>query len=146
MAKASSPKSKKVSIELMIFLIDQNLEGYAEILLGAIASKGWLDLLPIQFITFAEIELPLDSTDRVVWRYAQLHNMILLTANRRMKGQDSLEQVMREENNSTSLPVITIANLTRFDERDYREECIERLIEVSMYIDNYLGSRRVFIP
>jgi hypothetical protein len=29
---------------------DQNLEGYAEILLGAIASKGWLDLLPIQFI------------------------------------------------------------------------------------------------
>jgi hypothetical protein len=72
--------------------------------------------------------------------------MILLTANRRMKGQDSLEQVMREENNSTSLPVITIANLTRFDERAYREKCIERLIEVSMYIDNYLGSRRVFIP
>jgi hypothetical protein len=42
----------------MIFMIDQNLEGYAEILLGAIASKRWLDLLPIQFITFAEIELP----------------------------------------------------------------------------------------
>jgi hypothetical protein len=146
MAKASSPKSQEANIELMIFLIDQNLEGYAEILLGAIASKGWLDLLPIQFITFAEIELPPNSTDRVVWRYAQLHNMILLTANRRMKWRDSLEQVMREENNSTSLPVITIANLTRFDERDYREECIERLIEVSMYIDNYLGSRRVFIP
>ena len=146
MAKASRPKSQETSLELMIFLIDQNLEGYAEILLGAIASKGWLDLLPIQFITFAEIELPANSTDRVVWRYAQLHKMILLTANRRMKGRDSLEQVMRKENNSTSLPVITIANLTRFGERDYREECIERLIEVSMYIDNYLGSRRVFIP
>jgi hypothetical protein len=75
----------------MIFLIDQNLEGYAEILLGAIASKGWLEVLPIQFITFAEIELPANSTDRVVWRYAQLHNMILLTVNRRMKGRDSLE-------------------------------------------------------
>jgi hypothetical protein len=99
----------------MIFLIDQNLEGYAEILLGGIAARGWLDLLPIQFITFGEIELPPNSTDRVVWRYAQLHKMILLTANRRMKGRDSLEQVMREENNSTSLPVITIANLTRFD-------------------------------
>ncbi len=146
MAKAASPKSQETSIELMIFLIDQNLEGYAEILLGAIASKGWLDLIPIQFITFAEIELAPNSTDRVVWRYAQRHKMILLTANRRMKGRDSLEQVMREENNSTSLPVITIANLIRFDERDYREECIERLIELSMYIDNYLGSRRVFIP
>ena len=57
MAKASSPKSQEVNIELMIFLIDQNLEGYAEILLGAIASKGWLDLLPIQFITFAPLVL-----------------------------------------------------------------------------------------
>ena len=104
MAKASIPKSQETSIDVMIFLIDQNLEGYAEILLGAIASKGWLDLLQIKFITFAEIELPPDSTDRVLWRYAQLHNMILMTANRRMKGQDSLEQVMREENNSTSLP------------------------------------------
>ncbi len=70
--------------------------------------------------------------------------MILLTANRRMKGQYLLEQVMREKNNPASLPIITIANLTRFDERDYREECIERLIEVSMYVDNYLGSRSVF--
>jgi hypothetical protein len=78
----------------MIFLIDQNLEGYAEILLGGIASKGWLDLVPIQFITFAEIELPPNSSDQIVWRYAQLHGMILLTANRRMRGRDSLEQVI----------------------------------------------------
>jgi hypothetical protein len=146
MGKASSAKSQTVGIAGMIFLIDQNIEGYAEILLGGIASKGWLDLVPIQFVTFHEVKLSLNSSDRIVWRYAQTNRMILLTANRRMKGGDSLEQVMREENNSTSLPVITIANLTRFDERDYREECIERLIEVSIYIENYLGSRRVFIP
>jgi hypothetical protein len=145
-AKASGTKSQKAGYEGMMFLIDQNLEGYAEILLGGIASQGWLDLLPIQFITFAEIGLPLNSSDRIVWRYAQTHQMILITANRRMKGQDSLEQVMREENISTSLPVITIANLTRFNERNYREECIERLIEVSMYVEKFLGSRRVFIP
>jgi hypothetical protein len=130
----------------MIFLIDQNLEGYAQILLGGIASKGWLELLPIRFINFNEVGLPVNSSDRVVWRYAQAHQMILLTANRRMRGGDSLEQVMREENSSTSLPVITIANLTRFDERDYREECIERLIQISMYMDDYLGSQRIFIP
>jgi hypothetical protein len=146
MGKASGTKSETASIKGMIFLIDQNLEGYAEILLGGIAAKGWLDLMPIQFITFAEIGLPLNSSDRIVWRYAQTHQMILITANRRMKGRDSLEQVMREENNSLSLPIITIANLTRFDDRTYREECIERLIEVSLYIENYLGSRRVFIP
>lgn len=39
--------------------------------------------------------------------------MILLTANRSMKGEDSLEQVMREENMATLLPVVTIADAKR---------------------------------
>lgn len=42
----------------MIFLIDHNLKGHALILLGAIASQGWIDLVPIQFVTFAEMDLP----------------------------------------------------------------------------------------
>jgi hypothetical protein len=32
----------------MNFLIDRNLGGHAEILLGNIASQGWLNLLPIR--------------------------------------------------------------------------------------------------
>ncbi len=36
----------------MIVLIDHNLGGHAEILLGNIASQGWLELLPIRFVTF----------------------------------------------------------------------------------------------
>jgi hypothetical protein len=32
--------------------------------------------------------LPKDSSDRVVWRFAQANQMILLTANRRMKGKN----------------------------------------------------------
>lgn len=34
----------------MIFLVDHNLKGQALILLGNIANKGWLDLLPIRFV------------------------------------------------------------------------------------------------
>jgi hypothetical protein len=45
--------------------------------------------------------------------------MILLTANRTMKGKDSLEEVIREENAIDSFPVITIGNLYRIEERDY---------------------------
>jgi hypothetical protein len=41
----------------MIFLVDHNLEGHALLLSGNIASLGWLDLLPIRFVTFEEIEL-----------------------------------------------------------------------------------------
>lgn len=80
----------------MRFLIDHNLKGHALILFGTLASQNWLEIVPIQFVTFAEIDLSLDSDDRVVWRLAQENQMILLTANRSMKGKDSLEQVMRE--------------------------------------------------
>jgi predicted nuclease of predicted toxin-antitoxin system len=37
------------------------------------------------------------ASDRLVWRYAQENQMMILTANRNMKGEDSLEQVMREK-------------------------------------------------
>ncbi len=65
----------------MNFLVDHNLGGHAEILLGNIASQGWLELLPIRFVTFKEMNLPIASHDRVVWRVAQANQMILLTAN-----------------------------------------------------------------
>jgi hypothetical protein len=76
----------------MIFLVDHNLEGHSLLLSGNITSLGWLDLLPIQVITFEEIELAVTSDDRVVWCFAQTNQMVLLTANRSMKGKNSLEQ------------------------------------------------------
>jgi hypothetical protein len=131
----------------MIFLIDHNIKGHALALFGAIATQGWLDIVPIQFVTFADMDLPINSNDRVVWRLAQENQMILLTANRSMKGKDSLEQVMREENSPTSLPVITIGNADRLlNDSEYRERCVERLIEIVLSIDDYRGSRRIFIP
>jgi hypothetical protein len=131
----------------MIFLIDHNLKGHALVFFGAIASQGWLDLVPIRFVTFTEMELSIDSNDRVVWQLAQKNQMILLTANRSMKGKDSLEQVMREENTSTSLPVITIGNADRLlNDSEYRGRCVESLIEIVLDIDSYRGARRIFIP
>lgn len=131
----------------MIFLIDHNLKGHALVFFGVIASQGWLDILLIWFVTFAEIELSIDSNDRAVWRLAQKNQMILLTANRSMKGKDSLEQVMREESTPTSLPVITVSNSERLlNDSEYRGRCIESLIEIVLDIDSYLGARRIFIP
>ena len=115
-------------------------------LFGSITSEGWLETLPIRFISFDEVELPITSSDRVVWRFAQENQMILLTANRSMKGEDSLEQVIREECLPTSLPVVTFANVARIIEREYREECVDRLIEIALYLENYLGVSRLFIP
>ncbi len=131
----------------MIFLVDHNLERHAEVLLGNIANKGWLDILPVRFISLKEVELSFDSSDRVVWRTAQTNQMILLTANRRMNGKDALERVLREENTSNSLPVITISSANRFlDERDYRDRCVDRILEIMIDIENYMGVGRLFIP
>jgi len=131
----------------MIFLIDHNLKGHALIFFGAIATQGWLDIVPIQFVTFAEIDLLIDSDDRTVWRLAQENQMILLTANRSMKGKDSLEQVMREENTSESLPVITVSNADRLlNDSEYRGRCVESLVEIVLDIDTYRGVRRIFLP
>jgi hypothetical protein len=131
----------------MIFLVDHNFKGQARILLGSITNQGWLDFVPIRFVMFEEVGLSIDSNDRVVWRLAQENRMILLTANRSMKDEDSLEQVMREENTQNSLPVVTIGNADRvLNDSNYRERCVDRLVEIAIYTVNYMGARRIFIP
>lgn len=130
----------------MNFLIDYNLDGYALIFLGILTKLGWLEFISIQFVTFREVGLLMESSDRLVWQYAQEHQMPILTANRNMKGEDSLEQVMRQENTEDSFPVITIGSLDRLSEADYRERCVDRLIEVAVDINQYKGVGRLFIP
>jgi hypothetical protein len=131
----------------MIFLIDYNLQKYAAILLGKISNDGWLDLISIRFVFFSDINLPTDSDDRLVWRLSQENRMIILTANQNMKGEDSLEQVLREENTLDSLPVVTIANLDRFSkESNYRSRCADRIIDIVLNIEAYVGFGRIYIP
>jgi Domain of unknown function (DUF5615) len=131
----------------MNFLIDHNLRGHAVVLLGNLTASGWLDSLSIRFVLFEEAGLSIDSDDRVVWQFAQANQMILLTANRSMKGKNSLEQVMREENTDKSLPVVTIGSIDRLlAETNYREQCVNRLVEIVVDIEDLRGARRIFIP
>ena len=118
----------------MDFLVDYNIDGYALAFLGIFTKLGWIELISIRFLTFREVGLSMESSDRIVWRYAQENQMMILTANRNMKGEDSLEQVMRKENTANSFPVLTIGSLDRLDEADYRERCVERLIEIVLDI------------
>ncbi len=131
----------------MNVLVDHNLRGHAVLLSGSILSGGWLDWVDLRFITFDEMRLPVNSDDRLVWQLAQSNQMILLTANRSMKGENSLEQVMREEITSASLPVITIGNADRLlSDPAYRERCATRLVEIVLDINVYRGVSRLFIP
>lgn len=127
-------------------LVDHNMEGQAILLWGTLAAQGWLDLVPLRLVTFAEVGLPFDSDDRTVWRFVQAQHMLLLTDNRSMKGPDSLEQTIREEQTPTTLPVITIGSLGRLDEQGYRERCATRLVEIALDVAAYAGVTRLFIP
>jgi len=114
--------------------------------MGTMAAEGWLELFPVKLLTFSEVGLPLDCNDRDVWRIAQERGWVLITDNRSMHGEDSLEQTIRGENSPNGLPVLTIGNVTRLDEKSYREQCITRMIEILMELDNYLGAGRIYIP
>ncbi len=130
----------------MIILADHNLEGQAVLLWGTLARQGWVELLELQLLTFVDVGLPIDSDDRTVWRFVQANHLLLLTGNRSMEGTDSLEETIRQENNTTAIPVITVADVDRLDERNYREKCASRLIEIILDLDLYFGSGRLFIP
>jgi hypothetical protein len=122
---------------VITILVDHDIEGQALTLWGTLAAAGWLTLLPMQLATFAQVGLPADSNDRTVWRTAQARGMVLLTQNRNMKGEDSLEQTIREDNTSSSLPVVTIGRIDRIRERSYRERCAIRLVELGLDIENF---------
>ncbi|BBC22937.1 DUF5615 family PIN-like protein [Pseudanabaena sp. ABRG5-3] len=130
----------------MNFLIDYNLKGKSLILWGVLAAEGWLELIQVKFLQFEDVGLQRNSSDLDVWDFAQQNQMILITANRNMKGKTSLEQTIRDKNTDLSLPVITISNVDRLDEKVYREKCVACLIEIGLELDSYLGAGRIFIP
>jgi len=137
----STTQSGHVSI-----LIDHNIEWQATLLWGTLRSEGWLECYSLNMVMFRDAGLAYDSSDRTVWRFAQQGKMILLTANRNMDGKNSLEQTLREENLPTSFPVVTISQDERLKESAYRSRCAERLLEIVLDLENYLGVGRLFIP
>ena len=127
-------------------LIDHNIAGQARLLRDVLVEMGWLDLLSLRMLTLAEAGLPVNSSDVPIWRFAQQHGMLILTDNRRMAGNNSLEETIRTENTATSMPVITVGNRQRLQKRAYREACASRLVEIILDLDQFLGTGRVYIP
>lgn len=82
-----------------------------------------------------------------MWRKCQSNQLILVTANRNAKGQDSLEATIRQLNTPDSLPVITLANARRLMHgKKYAERAANKLLEYLFDIDVHRGSGRLYIP
>lgn len=131
---------------MITILVDHNMEGQAVWLWDTLVRTELPDIIDMKMVMFADVGLPENSNDRVVWRFAQKNRMILLTDNRSNNEEDSLEQTIREENSFVSLPVLTIGRLDRMKESYYRVKCAERIAEIIFDLMNYMGTGRLFIP
>lgn len=139
-AEESSPSSYMIAV-----LVDHDIEGQSMLLWSHICSEGWTDLIPVRFVLFKDVGLPATSSDREVWHFAQKQGMILLTGNRSMRGRDSLERVIRDENTPTTFPVLTVSSVGQMVQKEYRDRCATKLLEVVLFIHEYLGVGRIFI-
>jgi hypothetical protein len=137
---------ESTAARILTVLADHDIEGQAMMIWQALDAAGLLEMAPLRLATFARVELAIESSDCEVWQFAQQHGMVLLTGNRHMDEADSLEQTIREQNTLDSLPVLTIGNTNRVVEREYRERCAVRLLEVMLDLRNYLGAARIYIP
>ena len=129
---------------------DNDVEGFVIAILSIWLSDSWRDIwndLGLSVRKMSELGLPRESSDALIWRTCQREELVLVTGNRNRDGVDSLEAVIRSDNQADSLPVVTLANLDRLArDRTYAEKIAARLLEYLMRIDEVRGAGRLYVP
>lgn len=128
-------------------LADHDVERHSRLVWGQFSEVEWHGISISSLAMLADAGLPRTATDREIWSYCQQAGCLLITANRNMKGADSLEAVIRELGTATSLPVLTIADPERvLEDALYRELCAYRIADIALELDGNRGCARLFIP
>jgi hypothetical protein len=90
--------------------------------------------------------VPDNSTDQEIWRYVQHEHFLLLTNNRNREDETSFQATIERENRRDSLPVITVSDKDQLVFPVYRQQAVHKLATIVIYLENYLGVGRVYIP
>jgi hypothetical protein len=129
---------------------DANIQGQVEYLVQRMQADDWADFwqaLGLVLHRFEEVGLTASSTDLEVWNVCQAEQLILITDNRNLDSEDSLEATIRRNNTSESLPVFTIADMTEFRMNSlYVERVVETFYDYLMKIDAVRGTGRLYLP
>lgn len=131
---------------MITVMLDNDISGYCSHLNGTLRILGWHELDLVRFVTMEEAGLATNSKDREVWRFCQTNGFILLTGNRNKDDDTSLTQTLLDENTETSLPVLTVTNKNRLGESDYRQRCVDRLMNIIFDLDRHVGTGRQYVP
>jgi len=131
-------------------IADHNLEGHVAVLLRIWTSAAWSSLwesLEREVESFTRLGIPYDTSDRELWQLCQQRDIVLITANRNDEGPDSLEATIRDLNEPSSLPVLTIADPELvLASQDYAERVAIQVLEYLLDIGNFRGVGRLFVP
>lgn len=122
---------------MQIILNDHNCEGQARQIIFALNRIGLAALTPVQLLLFQDIGLPFNAADEMVWQLCQEQGYLL----------KSLESTIRRLYTPTILPVLTIGDLNRvLSDRNYCEQCAERLAEIVFDSEILRGVTRLYLP
>ena len=131
-------------------LADANCEAHLALLLRFFEQSRRQDVwefLSLAQLSFADVGLLQDASDREVWTICQNEQIVLVTANRNDEGPESLEATIQHQNTPQSLPVLTLANDRRvLRDRLYAERVADRLLETLFDIESYRGMGRIYLP
>ena len=132
---------------MQIVLSDENCVGHCRAIFQAVQGTETRDLVNIRLQTFDDVGLAEGADDEVVWRFCQENRFLLLTGNRTKKdGKASLEAVIQDFVELTSLPVLTIGNMNRvLKDPAYCKRCAEELILAVFDLEKYLGITRLYL-
>ena len=81
-------------------MADVNIEGQFRLLMRLLETdfrKEFWEAMQWTTPTFADLGLPANAKDLVVWQICQQHDIVLVTANRKADEPDSLERDSRTQ-------------------------------------------------
>jgi hypothetical protein len=129
---------------------DANIQGQVEHLAQRMQAESWSDFwqaVGLVLYRFEDVGLSTSATDLEVWNLCQAEQLILITDNRNLESEDSLEATIRQNNTPNSLPVFTIADMGEFRTNSlYVERVVEALYDYLLRIDDVRGTGRLYLP
>ncbi len=131
-------------------VVDADIQGHVEYLVQRMQAEAWAEFwqaLALVVLRFEDVGLSASATDLEVWHVCQTEQLILITNNRNLDSEDSLEATIRRNSTPVSLPVFTIADMNEFrSNSSYAERVVEALYDYLLRIDEVRGTGRLYLP
>jgi hypothetical protein len=131
-------------------MADANIQGQVEYLVQRMKADAWADFwqgLGLVLYRFENFGLSASSTDLEIWNVCQSEQLLLITDNRNLDSENSLEATIRRNNTPGSLPVFTIASMNEFrTSNSYVERVVAALYDYLLKIDDVRGTGRLYLP